>query len=87
MPRIKIKDLPKDTKVSKSEMANVRGGFVLPEEWGLVATGDRSLFFAEEPQPGPDPYPRIALDYTGPGGMVASEGGRRGVSPIPVPLP
>ncbi len=90
MARIKIKNLPRDTKVSKSEMANVLGGFVLPEEWGLVARGGSIPFFGEEPEPGP--HAMFAKDHPGTGGLFANtpvggRGGRRGVSPIPVPLP
>jgi len=75
MPKIRITDLPRDARVSKSEMANVRGGFVLPEEWGLVALDHTG------------PGGMVALDHTGPGGMVAGEGARHVAGPIPVPLP
>jgi hypothetical protein len=50
MPRIKIKDLPKDKKISKAEMKAVLGGTdylnqaILPQGEDLIKSGDVQLF-------------------------------------------
>jgi natural product precursor len=38
MAKIKIKDLPKNAKISKSEMKNVKGGLYLRSSYGRIGT-------------------------------------------------
>lgn len=53
MARIKIQDLPKSEKISKSEMQKIRGGGLL--SWLMEDSGD--LPTLQRPEAGADSWP------------------------------